>query len=273
METKAVKEPEKQRESFLLEAKQVSFAYDKKAVFSNVSFQMKAREFVALIGANGSGKSTLIRLLLGLEKLQSGNISLMGTSIAKFKQWDQIGYISQKASHFNASFPGTVQEVVLANLYRSIGWGRWAKREHIEKMEEALELVGMQDYRRRLIGQLSGGQQQRVLLARSLVNQPKLLMLDEPTVSLDSKTEADIYRLLHELNQNKNIGIFLISHDLSAITIYARRLFCLGADGFFIHHGHTQLEADFLNKLYGYEVLAHSHNKKDQHHQDACPYC
>lgn len=258
------------KKEILLEAEQLSFTYGEHSIFKNLSFKIFEEDFIGLVGANGAGKSTLIKLLLGLEKLQHGSVKLLGKDISQFKEFGKIGYISQKAGHFNPSFPATVEEVVLANLYKKIGLFALPKKEHKEKVYEALKSVDMLDYKDRLIGQLSGGQQQRVLIARALVSEPRILFLDEPTIGVDSQNESAIYKLLQKLNQEKRMAIVLISHDIGAITVHTKRLFCMGADGFFEHKGHVELEGDFLDKLYGYKVVAHSHI---HHHKDDCPYC
>lgn len=254
----------------IVEAQNLSYGYPNQEVFSQLSFNIYKKDFVGLIGANGAGKSTLIRLLLGLEKLQEGEVKLFSEPLHSFKDYGKIGYISQKASHFNPSFPGTVEEVVLANLYKPNTWFKKKTKETEAKLVEVLKQVDMLEYRHRLVGQLSGGQQQRILIARALIGNPELIILDEPTTGIDSKSEAAIYQLLHKLNQEKGVAILLISHDIGAVTVHAQRLFCMGADGFFEHKGHVELEGDFLDKLYGYKVVAHSHIR---HHQKTCPYC
>lgn len=237
--------------SLLLEAKGLGFSYGDKPVFQQVNLKLNRGEFAGLIGSNGAGKSTLIKVLLGLLKPTQGEVHKHTTAT--------LGYVSQKATAFNTSFPATVQEVVLANLCKQIGLFRRPRSIHYEQVEEALCAVGMQDHRHRLIGQLSGGQQQRVFLARALVNQPELLFLDEPTVGVDTKSEGEIYQLLHQLNEEKNLALLLISHDIGAVSIHVQRLFCMGADGFFEHDQVQALDNPFLSRLYGFSVLAHSH--------------
>lgn len=242
-----------------IEIRNLGFSYGEKVVFRHLSLSIMPDEFVGLIGANGAGKSTLVKLILGLEKPLEGEVFLFGQPREQFKAWSNIGYVSQKAASFNSSFPGTVEEVVMSNLYSSIGLLRRPKAIHRERVDEALTMVGMQDLKKRMIGQLSGGQQQRVFLARVLVNKPKFLFLDEPTVGVDAKSEGEIYQLLHHLNHKHGLGVLLVSHDIGAVTVHARRLLCMGADGFFQHNTKAPLAGDFLSKLYGYSVLAHSH--------------
>lgn len=251
--------PIKRKGEPVIQIRDLGFSYGEKPVFRHLNLNIYANEFVGLIGANGSGKSTLVKLILGLETPTEGKIIRFGKENWESRSRSQIGYISQKAASFNSAFPGTVEEVVMANLWSKIGLLRRPKAVHRQRVKEALELVGMQDYRRQLIGNLSGGQQQRVFLARVLVNEPKLIFLDEPTVGIDAKSEGEIYQLLNMLNQKAGVGIVLVSHDIGAVTVHTERLLCMGADGFFEHDTAEPLAADFLSRLYGYEVLAHSH--------------
>lgn len=254
----------------LIQVRNISFSYDTKTVLENINFDIYEQEFIGLIGANGSGKTTLIKILLGLEKAQSGSIQFFGSDISALNSGRNIAYISQRASHFNLSFPATVEEVVMTGLYSKIGLFKRPSSEDYAEVEKALIQVDMQNFQKQLIGTLSGGQLQRVLLAKALIGKPKILFLDEPTAGVDSKNEIAIYKLLKNLNHEQKICIILISHDIAAVTEYTQRLFCLGPDGFFIHNAHTSVEGDFLDKIYGYKVIAHEHIS---HSQENCPYC
>lgn len=259
-----------------IEVRDLGFSYGEEPVFRHLSLQVGRHEFVGLIGANGAGKSTLVRLILGLEKPTEGEVLLFGQKQESFRDWGRIGYVSQKAAAFNSAFPGTVREVVLANLYSKIGLLRRPKKEHHERVEEALCRVGMQDYSKRLIGQLSGGQQQRVFLARVLVNDPELILLDEPTVGIDARSEGELYQLLHKLNEENGMGVLLVSHDIGAVTVHTKRLLCMGADGFFEHDHIQPLDQATLKRIYGYSVYAHSHLLPGSHAmgtEENCELC
>lgn len=243
----------------VIEVRNVSFGYGEKLVLNNVSFSVDRKDFMGIIGPNGSGKSTMIKLLLGMMEPVGGEIELFGESIKRFNQWHRIGYISQKANAFNTSFPATVEEVVGANLYSKVGLFKRLGRPEKEEIRKALEQVGMQDFRHRLIGNLSGGQQQRVFIARVLVSKPDILFLDEPTVGIDAKSEDAVYCLLARLNKELGITIVMVTHDISAITAHASKLACMGSNGMFIHDPKERLTDEYLSELYGYDVKLHIH--------------
>ncbi len=211
----------------VLEAKDLSFAYGNTPVLDAASFTMCEGGFAALVGVNGAGKSTLLRLLLGELKPTGGHIALMGQDIGSFKSWQRIGYVPQDGLTRKASFPASVNEVVLANLYSRIGLFRFPRREHREDVRRTLELVGMQNYGRRMLGELSGGQRQRVQLAQALVSRPALLLLDEPTAGLDAQSTADFYTLLKNLNRERGLSILIVSHDLQEMPRLTDTIYCL----------------------------------------------
>lgn len=247
----------------IIEVNHLNFGYNDNLILKDISFSVDKGDYLGIIGANGTGKSTLIKLLLKIMDPLSGEMKLLGEDINSLKHWDKIGYVSQKANSFNNSFPATVEEVVTANLYAKIGLFRFPNKAHREQVHHALELVGMQDYSKRLIGNLSGGQQQRVFIARVLVNEPEILFLDEPLVGIDARSEEAVYGLLARLNQELGLTIVMVTHDISAITIHANKLVCLGENGMFIHDPKDGITAEFATELYGYSVNLHDHDCKN----------
>ncbi|UOQ43841.1 metal ABC transporter ATP-binding protein [Halobacillus salinarum] len=240
----------------------VSFKYEREWVVKNVRLSIEPGQFLGLVGPNGSGKSTLIKLMLGLLKPDKGTIQLFGKPMKDFKDWKEIGFVSQKANSFNSGFPASVLEVVQSGLVSRIGTLRFFNRHHKAKAMEALRLVEMEEFAQSTIGELSGGQQQRVFIARALVSDPKLLILDEPTVGVDKKHVADFYELLRKLNDEQGITLLMVTHDIGTITEHATHVVCMNKS---IHyHGASEDYKEFsdeeLNSLYGHPVHKLTHN-------------
>lgn len=240
----------------------VSFGYDEGLVLDSVSLDIFEGDYIGIVGPNGSGKSTLLKLMLGIIKPVKGEIELFGTNIDSFKDWGKIGYVPQKAASFNTGFPATVEEVVGANLYSKIGLFKPMKKEHRDNIYKALEIVGLKECSKRLIGSLSGGQQQKVFIARTLVSSPQVIFLDEPTVGIDAKSQDGFFKLLSTLNNDMNITIAMISHDIGVITEKADRVACVGDKRVIIHSNSSDIHSGkILNRLYGenMRILTHAH--------------
>ena len=204
----------------------ISYSYVGIEVLSDVSFSMQRGDYIGLVGPNGSGKSTLIRLILGLVSPAQGSIRIFGLPNTAFRDRGRIGYVPQKVNFFNPHFPSTVAEVVGLGLVndshrKTAGGGTGQAVEH------ALDLVGISHLRKTLIGDLSGGQQQRVFIARALVSNPELLILDEPTTALDPETRDNFFNLLHQLNHANRVSIILVTHDIGSIGAFASKLLYL----------------------------------------------
>jgi zinc transport system ATP-binding protein len=196
----------------------VSFGYVGGAnVLEDVSLSVAQGEYLGLIGPNGGGKSTLAKIMLGLLTPSSGSVSLFGHSLDEFRDWHRIGYVPQKPSDSLNAFPATVLEVVLMGRIATRGLFRRFTAEDYEHATGALKTVGITDLAQRQIGELSGGQQQRVFIARALVGHPDLIVLDEPTVGVESKIRDDFYKLLRALHQDHHHTLILISHDLGCV--------------------------------------------------------
>lgn len=211
----------------MLEAENLTFSYGEIPVLSNLSFSLPKGGFAALIGSNGVGKSTLLKLLLGELTPTSGTVRVLGQETRRFRDWPKVGYVPQDGLGGHADFPASVNEIVQANLVSDIGLFRFPRREHREKVRQALEAVGMEDYGSRLIGALSGGQRQRVLLARALVAGPELMILDEPTSGMDRQSADGFYQLLARLNQSSGLTILMVSHEPERLSGLASAIYCL----------------------------------------------
>ena len=202
----------------VIDIKNISFAYDKQTILENINLKVEWKDFLAIIGPNGGGKSTLLKLILGINKLKHGGISVLGKKPTQ--SLTQIGYVPQN-TNINTDFPIKVIEVVMMGHIEGkqplFGYG---KHEVLCAMS-SLEQVGMADFAHTKIGSLSGGQRQRVMIARALCAHPKILILDEPTSSIDITGQREIYDLLKILNEY--ITIIVVSHDISVILEYANK--------------------------------------------------
>lgn len=246
----------------IVKMKHVSYAFENKQALKEVNFNIPKGTFIGLVGPNGGGKTTLIKLILGLLKPHQGSIELFGKPLEKFREWNKIGFVSQKANSFNRGFPATVYEVVSMGLTAKLGYFKFFNKQHKEKIERAVEQVGMSDYLYENIGDLSGGQQQRIFIARSLVSDPELLILDEPTVGVDTENVQKFYELLHHLNEQNNITLLLVTHDTGTMTHHATDIVCLNKTLHF--HGnpteYARLTEKDLSQFYGHQLNVVTHN-------------
>ena len=227
----------------ILKIDNLNFEYPDAAVLRDVSFTLNKGDFLGIIGANGAGKSTLIKLILKLLPLQKGSITLFGEDLNTFKDIRRVGYVSQKANAFNKSFPATVGEVVIANLYGKKRLLSRYTKEDKAKVRAVLEQVGMADFEQRQIGKLSGGQQQRVFIARALIAEPELLLLDEPTAGVDAANANAINDILTNLNK-QGMTIIMTNHNTPELVKVATKLliFCEHGNGEFVSKNNLTLE-------------------------------
>jgi len=208
----------------IIELREVCFAYGDIEVLHEVNLDVHRGDYLGIVGPNGGGKTTLLRVLLGLVKPDSGTVQLFGASLDEFDAWSKIGYVPQKANSFDPRFPATVAEVVRMGLVGKRGLGRRFVPADKQAVHAALERVGMERLERRMIGDLSGGQQQRVFIARALVHEPEVLILDEPTAGVDEASQQEFYGLLRRLNREQRLTLILVSHDRDVIEAEAMEI-------------------------------------------------
>jgi len=189
-------------------------------ILENISFSVKEDDLIAIMGPNGGGKTTLLKVILGLIKPSKGSVEVFGMHPREGRKF--IGYVPQHFS-FDLSFPISVFDAVLMGKYK--GMLKRSREEDFKAVEKALKMVEMEDFKDRQIGKLSGGQLQRVLIARALVREPKLLLLDEPTASIDPEMQNYLYELL--LNLRKRMAIIIVTHDIGAVSDYIDKIMCL----------------------------------------------
>jgi zinc transport system ATP-binding protein len=214
-------------------------------------------DLLGMIGPNGAGKTTLFSCMLGLLSDYTGTIKIFGQDIRKNSDaLKKIGYIQQKKA-IEQNFPATVEEIVSLGFSGKVSGG---------KIAAARETVGMAALKERRIGELSGGQQQRVLIAKAIVNNPKLLILDEPATGIDLETQNKFYALLKKLNQEEKITIIWASHDLDAVNKLASSVACINRSMFFHGKAHEFFENPDLLKAYSESSMqAHMHLHDHDH--------
>ncbi|EFI85004.1 metal ABC transporter ATP-binding protein [Listeria grayi] len=204
-----------------IEVDDVTFKYEEEPVLENISFQVKAGEFVILTGENGAAKTTLLRLVLGLLKPDNGAVKLAKKNTEGGRLL--TGYVPQQIASFNVGFPSTVLELVTSGRYPNGKWFKRLREEDKMHVEKALKSVNMWDYRHKRIGELSGGQKQRICLARMFATDPDLLLLDEPSTAMDKESKARFYDLLKHESSKHGKSILMITHDSDDMIDYADR--------------------------------------------------
>lgn len=204
----------------------LSYSYETVLSLDNVSFTVYQGDFLGIIGPNGAGKTTLFHCMVGLINNYQGQLKIFGQDIRKSKKLLQkIGYVPQR-KFIDQGFPVIVKEIVSLG---AIG------KKPLSRIEAAIKTVGLLEEKNRRIGNLSAGQQQRVIIAKALVNDPLLLILDEPTIGIDVETQNKFYALLTELNRERKITIVWSSHDMNAVEKFANKVACIDKKMFF--HG------------------------------------
>lgn len=243
-----------------VEIEGVGFNYGEVRVLEGINLTVEPGDFLGIIGPNGSGKTTLLRIMLGLLAPATGAVRLFGKTPAAFGQWGRLGYVPQKAT-LDPALPATVHEVVATGLVATLSLLRRAGAAGRARIDEVLGRVGMDAHAGARIGALSAGQQQRVLIARALVSDPELLILDEPTGGVDPEAQTSFYALLQHLNREREVTLILVSHDIGVVAKEVTKLACLNRR--LIFHGRP---GDFLSDaaltaLYGpaVRVIAHEH--------------
>jgi len=232
----------------LIGIRDLSFGYEEIPVLEDINLDIFSKDYLLIIGPNGGGKTTLIKLILGIMQPWNGSITFEKDSSGK------LGYVPQFSS-FNKNFPITVFDMVLTGCINSDNFLKRYKKEDIEKTEKILEKVNLYDRRDENLNNLSGGQLQRSLIARSLVSDPDVLFLDEPTASIDITSKQNLRDFLNELNEEMTIVV--VTHDPIAFAWAYGHIACINKNLYY--HGKEELNARILEKVYGcpVELLGH----------------
>ena len=237
----------------IIEIKDLSFSYDNQEVLKDISLDVEKNDFMAVLGPNGGGKTTLLKLILGINKPTKGSIKVFGTKPQKARS--HIGYVPQYLN-FDNNFPVSVIEVVLMSSLKTFSLLPWYSAKVKKDAMNFLKQMKIDKFANKRFGDLSGGQQQRVLIARALMNNPDLLILDEPTASVDIKVEEDVFEILKNLS--KTITIIIVSHDVSFVSSYVNKVTCLNLCS--CTHKADELDKNSLMDMY------HGTIKTIEHH-------
>lgn len=243
----------------------VEFSYGNNKVLDGVNFNIEEEDFVGIIGPNGSAKSTLLKLILGILKPDKGIIELFGERVDKFTDFEKIGYISQNVRDFNQMFPATVEEIIGINILPRKGMFKGWKTKNDIKIKNALEIVDMGKFTKDKIGNLSGGQKQRVFIARALVNNPRVLFMDEPLVGVDQDSQRNFYKIMEVLNKEHGITLVMISHDIGVMTEKANKILYLNNGKVYCHDSGECDCGNMLKYIYtdNMNILLHDHGQGD----------
>lgn len=247
----------------ILEIKDLNYSVNGRTVLKDINLSLDKKDYLAVIGPNGGGKSTLLKLILGILKPDTGNVKIFGNPPEKARKF--MGYLPQTVV-FDHDFPIDVFETVLTGRYKGLFKG-YTPRDK-KAVKDVLEEVGMLKYRNRQISRLSGGQMQRVFIARALVRNPRILLLDEPMASIDPEMQHSFYKLLSKLQER--MTIILVSHDVGAVSTQVNKIACLNKKLFY--HGPVEESAEGLEEIYKcpLELISHGipHRVLEKHHHD-----
>lgn len=239
---------------FAVEITGLTFRYGGLLVLDDIELRVAQKEFIGVVGPNAGGKSTLLKIILGLLQPDGGRVSVLGTAPSKARK--KLGYVPQHPT-FPRDFPITVgQTILMGRLGITKPFAGYAP-DDIGLADKAMAETEIGHIASRRLNTLSGGQLQRVMLARALVSQPDMLLLDEPTSNIDTRLESEIFDLLRELN--KRMAIIVVSHDIGFISGYVERVACLNRT--LVCHDTESMDGRTLQELYGSDVhmVAHNH--------------
>lgn len=231
---------------YLIQLNNVDFGYGSHRVLDDISLQINSGDFLAILGPNGSGKTTIIKIMLGLLNPKKGNVKIMGKSAQNFTEWEKIGYVSQKSAYFDPLFPVSVGEVVAMGCLSRRNSIFYDEKKEKESIDKALEYVGMKDFKSDRVGCLSLNQQRRICIARAIVNDPAILILDEPSIGIDKAIPDQIFDLLKNLNQYKKTAIVFVTSKTESIHKNVKQVAWLNKS---LHYYGTRIEF-FKSEVY-----------------------
>jgi zinc transport system ATP-binding protein len=245
----------------VLEVSDLNVSRLNSVIVEDANFIIHKGDYVGIVGPNGGGKTTLLLALLNITPRTKGIIRLFGQDIESFSHWEKVAYVPQHAVNFDSQFPLTVRELVSLGRVNRSNLGRTFKHADMEAVDDILEFMGISEIADRRIGQLSGGQKQRVFVAKALVRKPEIILLDEPIVGVDAKTQEKFYKKLSDLNLKKGITILLVTHDLTAVFCRMSKVMCINR---WVNVSEITADlkpGDVLRKAYGehFHFVFHEH--------------
>jgi len=210
-----------------IDAAMITYSYGKAPILEELSFSVPKGDFFIVIGPNGSGKTTLMKIISGLLKHRKGHLKILDRPIHRYTRKELARTIAFVPQTTSVDFPFTVMEVVLMGRSPHLGMLGLEKEEDLEAAEQALAFTGMDHLADRKMDQLSGGEQQRVFIARAICQEPQIMLLDEPTASLDLAHQSRVMDLMEKLKKDKGVTIVMVSHDVNLAAMYGDRLILL----------------------------------------------
>jgi len=220
-----------QNSNEIIRLENAGFAYEGRDVLRGISFSINTGDFVGIVGPNGSGKTTLVRLLSGVIRPREGNIEIGGEDITRLSNRLLARTVAVVPQETSALFAFTIAEIVLMGRSPHLGALSFERREDIAIADKAMQAVDIAQFADRHINEVSGGEKQRAIIARALAQQPRIMLLDEPTAFLDLKHQAGIYRVLEKLNREREMTILVVSHSLNLAAQFCRRIIMLDKGG------------------------------------------
>jgi zinc transport system ATP-binding protein len=237
----------------------VTVKFNRKVVLDNISFNVKKGEFISIIGPNGSGKTTLLKTILGLIKPVKGSVKIFNYYVGEYPS-GLIGYLPQHIS-YNERFPIKVIDVVLMGRYPLIGYLKFPSKNDMKIVLNCLDELNILEYADYNFQELSGGLKQRVLIARALAIEPEVLILDEPSTSLDIMIQRDFYSLLKKLQKDKVLTIIMVSHDIGVVTQYVDKILCLNKKIHYYDKVDKHIPDSVVENVFGDKVMFIVHDK------------
>lgn len=245
--------------SGIVKVENLSIAYQAGEIFSKLSFEIKKGDYIGLAGPNGSGKTSLLKALLGLLRFKEGKIELFGEDIKNFSQFQKIAYLPQLTNQHNL-FPAKLSEVVLSGL---AGLSKEKRKAHALNLNKILKDLSLESLAHKSFASLSGGQKQKALLARALIREAELLILDEPSTALDPIARSQFYSILEQENKEKGTSIIMVSHDTAEIGRYAKTLFYLNQELVFFGPFSEFCKSSKMREYFGdfsQHIICHQHD-------------